>query len=936
MSEPSPPTVATPSSLRALFDLAIEQPPEERAAWIDAHVPDPALRVKLLRLIDAAGASGVLDVPAAERAAAIGEAPPFTPAAWVGRRIGAFRLVRPIGEGGMAIVFLGERDDPALRQQVAVKLMRCGLPSDIEQRLFQRERQALAALSHPHIARFIDGGVAEGGVPYIVMEYVDGRPIDRHAADARLDLRARVAAMVDACRAVAAAHRALIVHRDLKPSNILVDGEGRVKLLDFGIAKLLDGTGSAPQTEFVAMTPAYAAPEQREAGAISTATDVYALGVVLHELLLGERPRPGITQRPSTRIDRDALVAAGLPANPPVVAGALAGDLDNILAKALAPDPARRYPDAAALADDLERHLEGRPVLAHPPSRWYTVRKFVQRHRGGVAVTCALVLAVFASLGVALWQAREAQQQAQRANAVRDFVLSVFESARARLPRDLRPTPEQLVAQAQARLDAAADLDPALRVDLDRTLGEVLLSLSAHAEADAALARAQEQTDRTRDPAAWLALEVQRAHAWFGQGELARVATAMDRALPDIRRVATPLLPQALAVLARARLESGEIAAALAHQREATRIAEAAGPQDSEDVLVAGFALGGLLAAAQEHREAHDVLAPRLATWRDRHDATDARYVQALGALAVADDALGDLASAEARLREVLDLQRRIYPAQHDAVANALRNLGSVVGRRGDAEAAAAHYDEALAMQREVLDPDSVEIAITEDALGVLRGGQRRFEEAVAHYQRSLAICARGALRNEVCPRARNNLGMAYYRMGKHADARREMEAALAERRALFGDDHPTVAYSMSTLSNVSAASGDDAGARDLAAQAVALLERRGLGDTRDAALVRQGLAMAQRRSGDPAAGLAQVETALATWRRVAPQAKAREVSMLIERAQSQRDLGDRVAVAATLAEIEALAVPAAELAPVVPGILVELADWVEKQGGGD
>jgi serine/threonine-protein kinase len=924
MNQPPPPTIAPSPSLRALFDLAIEQPPDERAAWIDAYVSDPALRASLLRLIGAAGTPGVLDVPAVARAAAIGEVVPFTSAAWVGRRIGPYRLVRPVGEGGMAIVFLGERDDPDLRQQVAVKLLRRGLPTDLEQRLFQRERQALAALSHPHIARFIDGGIADG-VPYIVMEYVDGRPIDRHAADARLDLRARVAAMVDACRAVAAAHRALIVHRDLKPSNILVDAEGRVKLLDFGIAKLLDGTGSAPQTEFAAMTPAYAAPEQREAGAISTATDVYALGVVLHELLLGQRPRPGITQRPSSRIEADALAGAGLPPDPAAVAGALAGDLDNILAKALDPDPARRYADAAALGDDLQRHLEGRPVLAHPPSRWYTVRKFVQRHRGGVALTFALVLAVFASLGVALWQAREARQQAQRANAVRDFVLSVFEAARARLPRDLRPTPEQLVSEAQARLDAAADLDPVLRGDLDRTLGEVLLSLSAHAEADAALARVQDRVDRARDPAAWLALEVQRAHAWFGEGELARVVAAMDAALPDIRRAAPALLPRALAVLARARLESGEVADALAHQREATVLAEAAGPAGSEDVLVAGFALGGLLAAAQEHAEARAVLAPRLAAWREHHDATDARYVQALGALAVSDDALGDLASAEARLREVLDLQRRIYPARHDVVANALRNLGSVVGRRGDAEAAAALYDEALAMQREVLDPDSVEIAITEDALGVLRAGQRRLEEAIPHHERAIAICERAGLHNEVCPRARNNLGMAYYRMGQHDDARREMEAALAGRRALFGDEHPTVAYSLSTLANVAAATGDDERARELSAQAIELLERRGLGDTRDTALVRQGLAMMLRRTGRPAEGLAQVETALATWRRVAPQAKAREVSMLVERAQAQRDLGDRKAVAATLAEIESLAVPAAELSPVVPAILDEL-----------
>ena len=932
MQDPtSPPPGAR--QLRELFDTALAQPEADRAAWLAAQVADAALRERLARMLAAADEPAALDQPAAARAAAIGEPAPLQGDAWVGRRVGAFRLVRPIGEGGMAAVFLGERDDPALRQQVAVKLLRRGLLSEVEQRLFQRERQALAALSHPNIARFIDGGMAEGGVPYLVLEYVDGRPIDRHAATVRLDVRGRVAAMVEACRAVAAAHRALIVHRDLKPSNILVDVEGRVKLLDFGIAKLLDAGDGPAQTEFAAMTPAYAAPEQRDGGAISTATDVYALGVVLHELLLGERPRPGLTQRPSSRIERESLAAAGLPPDPAEIAGALAGDLDNILAKALDPDPARRYADAAALADDLGRHLEVRPVLAHPPSRWYTVRKFVQRHRGGVAVITALVLAVLASLGVAVWQAREARAQAQRANAVRDFVLSVFESARARLPRDLRPTPEQLVAQSRQRLESATGLDPALRVDLDRTLGTVLLSLSAHGEADAALARAQDAIDRARDPAGWLALEVERAHAWFGRGELARVVASIDGALPDIRRVSPALLPRALAVLARPRLESGDVAVALSHQREATALAEAAGGPESEDALVAGFALGGLLVAAQEHVEARDVLAPRIATWRERHDAVDARFVQALGALAVAEDALGDMAGSEARLREVLALQRRIYPAKHDAVANGLRNLGLAMARRGAVEEAITMYDEALSIQREVLGADALEVALTEEAIGSLHAGQRRVDAAIGHYQRAIDICTRAALRNESCLRMRNNLGMAYYRMGRHADARREMEDALAGRRAMFGDDHPSVAFSLSTLSNVMAASGDDARARDLAAQAVAILEQRGLGDTRDTALVRQGLAMMLRRTGRAAEGLAEVEAALATWRRVAPQANARELSMLVERAQSQRDLGNRAAVAASLAEIDALAVPGAELAPVVPAILAELRAFA---AGGD
>lgn len=930
MSEPHSPPPAPTLSLRELFDAAIEWPAAGRVAWLAEHVSDPSLREQLVRLLDGAAAPGALDIPAAERAAWIGEPEPLRPDAWVDRHIGPFRLVRPIGEGGMAVVFLGERDDPDLRQQVAVKLLRRGLASELEQRLFLRERQTLAALSHPNIARFIDGGFAEGGVPYLVLEYVDGIPIDRHAAKARLDLRARLAAMIDSCRAVAAAHRALIVHRDLKPSNILVDTEGQVKLLDFGIAKLLDGASSAQQTEFAAMTPAYAAPEQREAGVISTATDVYSLGVVLHELLLGERPRPGGTQRASSWIDADALRATGLPMDAAALGVALAGDLDNILAKALDPDPARRYPDAAALGDDLQRRLDGRPVHAHPPSRWYTARKFVQRHRGGVMITCVLLLAVLGSLGLALWQAREARQQALRANAVRDFVLSVFESARARLPRDLRPTPEQLVERAQARLAASPQIDEALRGDLDRTLGEVWLSLSAHDEADAAFAAAQSRIDRARDAAAWLALEVQRAYAWFGRGELPRVVAAMDSALPEIRRVAPQLLPRALGVLARAQLESGEVAAALANQREAARLAEASAADDSEDALVAGFALGGLLTAAQEHAEARAILQPRIAAWRAGHDAADARYVQALANLAVSSDAVGELADSEAQLREVLDLQRRIYPARHDVVANALRNLGAVLARRGALEEAHALLEQALEMQREVLGEDNIEVAITEDSLGALRAQQRQLDEAIGHYQRAIAICERGSQRNEVCPRARSNLGMAHYRAGRFVEAEREIGAALVERRVLFGDDHPTVGISLANLSNVASSRGDNARAVELSTQSVQLLERLGLGDSREGALVRQGHAMALRRSDRPQEAHAAVVRALATWRAVAPQAKPREVSMLVERAQCEMELGDAVSLRATLAEIAAVDVAPAELSPKIPTILAELRSWLD------
>ena len=392
-------------SLRDWFEAAMEQPLDQRIAWVEAHVDDAALQAAVLRLLAAESARGLLDTPSAERAARIGSEREFEAVDLIGRHIGAFTLVRALGQGGMAAVFLGERRDGDFQQQVAVKLLRRGLYSEVEQRLFRRERQALASLAHPNIAHLIDGGVTDAGVPYLVLEYIDGVPITDFATRETLGLHARLRLFVVVCRAVAAAHHNLIVHRDIKPSNILVDASGTVKLLDFGIAKLLDDdVEGATHTGVVPLTPGYAAPEQYSGGTISTATDVYALGVLLHELLLGVRPVHGDSEprRPSMIVTGNQGDTRTATLARTTLRNALRGDLDNILLKALAAEPPRRYPSAANLADDIERYLSAQPVTAHPPSSWYRMRKFVQRHRGGVTLTAAFGIALIASLAITL------------------------------------------------------------------------------------------------------------------------------------------------------------------------------------------------------------------------------------------------------------------------------------------------------------------------------------------------------------------------------------------------------------------------------------------------------------------------------------------------------------------------------------------------------
>ena len=910
--ESNRPDDTTRSRLRAAFDTLAELPAGERAAWLDAHVTAADERAELLRLLAADADTGFLDTPAAEHAART-SARELRPESLIGQRIGDFRVLRELGRGGMAAVFLGEREGADFRQQVAIKLLRRGLYSELEQRLFQRERRALAALEHPHVARLIDGGVTEAGIPYLVMEFIDGVQITRYASDHALDADARLRLFLDVCRAVEAAHRNLIVHRDIKPSNILVSRDGVVKLLDFGIAKLIgdDADDASTGTRGV-FTPDYAAPEQLRGEAITTATDVFGLGVLLHELLLGMRPSGTPTRRPSSRVNE--LAQTGDTAHtlaPARLRKLLRGDLDNILLKALAEEPERRYPSAGALAEEIQRHRDGRPVSAHSPSRLYRTRKFVQRHRGGVAVTALFVLGILAALGVALWQADVARRQAQRANTTRDFLLGVFDTARVHLPRDQRPTPDALVAAAQQRLKTTSNLDAATRADLLRTLGEVELSLANFSRAQSLFANAEKFAG---DPAQARQDRILRAQAQQRAGGNIEAIAAIDADLAPLRAQSAPILERALDTLAAAEIATGAPDAALAHQREAATAAARVFGKDSPDTLAAELEVGNTLAALQRYPEAIVVLNQPLARWRALHTQQDDRYVAALGSLATAEDSVGDLPNAEASFRELLALKQRIYTPPHDAIASTLRDLAMIVARAERYPEAEALIGHALTMDRQVFGDSHAQVAADYDARGGIFVAQQRFADADADYQKAIDICASAQIKDEVCPRSRNNLGMSLYRQNRLDEAKQAMTQALAERRALFGNDHPTVAYSLSTLANVAVKQDDNATAVQLSKQALDILERDGRGGSREDALIRFGYAQALWMTDANADALREIERTLTDWQRLAPDAKTRRVAMLVQKAQILVDLKRRDEARKAADEAIALGAPAAEL----------------------
>ncbi|HJS90902.1 MAG TPA: serine/threonine-protein kinase, partial [Steroidobacteraceae bacterium] len=399
--------------LDAELDRLLDLPLEQREHALRHDYPDePALRAELESLLRSAAEMGqFLAQPA--QPTTDGEAPRMSAGPL---RLGAWRLIRRIGSGGMGEVFEARRADGGFEQRAAVKLLQVGAVGLHER--FHAERRILARLEHPGIARLLDGGVAEDGRPWMAMEFVEGTAITAHCREVQASLGERLRLFQQICEAVAYAHRNLIVHRDLKPANILVDGERRVRLLDFGIAKLLDDEAAAIRTAAAPLTPAYAAPEQLRGGAVTTATDVYALGLLLFELLAGCRPwaqdHSPVADTLRAILEKPAPAASTVAAaNPdaPLPARVLRGDLDAILAKALREEPAQRYATVDALKLDIERVQRGEAVAAREGARLYRLAHFVRRNRWALTAAAAVFVSLAIGLGATAWQAHRASIQ---------------------------------------------------------------------------------------------------------------------------------------------------------------------------------------------------------------------------------------------------------------------------------------------------------------------------------------------------------------------------------------------------------------------------------------------------------------------------------------------------------------------------------------------
>jgi serine/threonine-protein kinase len=730
------------------------------------------------------------------------------------------------------------------------------------------------------------------------MEFVDGLPITDYANAHRLGLRARLELLVTACRAIDSAHRTLVVHRDLKPSNVLVNTAGDIKVLDFGIARLLDDdTQHVTQTIAISLTPGYAAPEQYLPGPVTTATDIYALGILLGQLLTGRLLPHGSTRNDLSRACTDPVadIPAGLPARTPL-ARLLQGDLDAIYNTAHAQDPARRYLSAGLMADDLEHYLANQPVNARTPSVWYRLRKSMQRNR---AASIAAVLGGFAiMLGVslALWQAHVAREQAQRATAVRDFLVELFDASKAGQLPDQRLTLDELVQRAGERLQTQTDLSMPTRVDLLRTLGDVRLAGSDYVEAEQFYQQALELGETVHAPTdpALIGIRLQLARLLLHRSRYAAASTAYAALLPAMREDDSMSSVEGLQNFARALLFSARTEEALTLSAEATQRAATLYGAGSAGAVQADLLRANLLWATGNHAEAGLLLQSALQVWRRSGRAPGEDFLQGLTDLSRIQNALGDTAAAEASLRETLATAERLYNAPHDRIALALLNLGDALSVQWRVDEAEPVLTRALAMMQAVYGDGHLRVANSRSALSRVKLRQGDLAAATEHSDAAMKWCERTDLHaTRSCIGIHTNHAELALATGNLDQADTSIESALAMTQELFPQGHLSTAQLLQLRAALELRREEASKALRTCNEAIAMLTRL----DQQRGVIAQSL-HAQRASvlyslGHDVDALVDIEQALAMWQQLAPAGELHRMALLDTLASIRARIGD-------------------------------------------
>jgi serine/threonine-protein kinase len=719
-----------------ILNTALELEPAARRQFL-AGVADPLLRREVESLLACEEKTdGFLAAPALAFSADFfddGDGPEERG----GQTVGRYRIIREIGRGGMGAVFLAERSDGEFQQRLALKIVRRGFADSDLARRFRQERQILASLNHPNIARLLDGGVSNDGEPFLAMEYVEGLRVDEYCDAHSLSTDERLSLFLAVCQGVSYAHQNLVVHRDIKPSNILVTGEGVPKLLDFGIAKLInpeaEGGAAETVTGLRAMTPDYASPEQVRGLSVTTATDVYSLGVLLYELLTGHRPHrlknrrtdeiarvicENEPERPSTAVSRveEVTGADGVTLTPETISErrrrtpeqlrrTLRGDLDNIVLMAIRKEPQRRYASVAQFAEDVSRYLEGRPVLAHKDTFSYRAAKFVRRHKAGAAAVVLVVSALVGGIVATAWQAKRATAQARIAAAERDrarieaakaerinaFMQSIFASADPSWYSsgfgqrgEIRVV--DVLEQAGRRIDAELKDEPEIRAELHHTIGTTYQSLGHYESAQTHFRAA---LDTYRDLYGERHPEVAEAFYYLaastsGIGDSAG-ALAYCRQSLEIFRAVDPNnanVPYLLADFASLLNHAGETVAAEQAAREGLELSRQKYGDEHVSTTTLLTRLGLINETRGDLRQAEIFYQTVLSTFSRMPNGRmhSSGILAYLGHLAMLR---GDLKQAEAQVRESQDISRQVFNETHPEHLRLLLDLADIHSRQG-------------------------------------------------------------------------------------------------------------------------------------------------------------------------------------------------------------------------------------------------------------
>ena len=847
--------------LREAFDIDDAQ----RECWINERCADDAALAAELRALFAAPDSGVLDEDASALAARLfgDEAGDTLPD---GARIGAWTLSRPLGSGGMGTVYLAARDGDGYAQRGALKLIKRGMDSAAVLARFRRERQILSRLEHPHIARLLDGGVSAEGQPYFVMEYVDGQTLRAWAAQAQPSLAARIDVFGQLCEAVAHAHRHLVVHRDIKPENVLVAADGHARLLDFGIAKLLEADAQAEQTatqrRFVSR--AYAAPEQLDGDAATTTTDVYQLGVLLFELLTGARfDNARATGAISGWLVRaqaagDAATRSAVPAPP------LRGDAAIIVARATDAEPKRRYATVEALAADVRAWQGGHPIAARPDSAAYRLRRFVGRHRVASAAAVLALAAILTGTSLALWQARKAAAEARLARSAQAFLSSVFDASAPDSAAGERVTARELLDRGSQRIATELADQPRLRGDMQLTLGTLYAQLGQYAQAgqllDAARTTLAEvepgSTNATRATLELVAVERELGQLDDADRDVAAALAAADA--PELRS-------RALVERAQLREKQGRFDDALADARAAlqTDLARGTGAraEQARDRQIEALALARQAQFDQAATTFEHAIADARAVYGDE----DTRVALMLNDYGGALAEKGRSQEAETALRSALEIRRKRLGDDHPAVAETEQVLGAMLRAQGRLDETQAALEDALRIQRATFGDRHPLVANTLNSLGMLAFARRQPAECEKRFREAVDIY-RGLGQSDTPPAATsaNNLATALVQLGRYDEAEPLMRHALDVHLKLVGERHPLVMSDLNTIGQLEMRRGNHASAIEHARRAVAIVDS-GATPPREGAYAHISYANVLNRAGRPQDALAEVDGAIAT-----------------------------------------------------------------------